>query len=259
MMAKRSANFTSDEVELLQTLVHKRWNKIECKKSDSLTWKQKQLSWDDLANEFNSTNRSLEHRPVNILKKKWDNLKKTLKQKVTSEKSYLKGTGGGPAKNSIIYSQSEIETLDLINIQATGNDAEFDCDLTDESDNGNDKENENVINKQSTSETVFDSMSSYPGKQNWNDYSPALLKTKISEPLIINIPASSDLSQDHGTINEKPKKYTGTTTNKKWCNLADEKLGIASLNKDKIQLEILQMKEKHAIEIEILQVELQIK
>jgi len=34
-----------------------------------------------------------------------------------------------------------------------------------------------------------------PGKQNWNDYSPALLKTKISEPLIINIPASSDLSQ----------------------------------------------------------------
>lgn len=61
--------------------------------------------------------------------------------------------------------------------------------------NGNDKENENVINKQSTSETVFNSMSSYPDKQNWNDYSPALLKTKISEPLIISIPASSDLSQ----------------------------------------------------------------
>jgi len=37
-------------------------------------------------------------------------------------------------------------------------------------------------------------MSSYPGKQNWNGYSPALLKTKVSEPLIINIPASSDLS-----------------------------------------------------------------
>jgi len=41
--------------------------------------------------------------------------------------------------------------------------------------------------------------------------------------------------------------------------MADEKLGITSLNKDKIQLEIQQMKEKYAIEIEILQVELQIK
>jgi len=36
--AKRSANFTADEAaELLQTLVHQQWDKIECKKSDSLT------------------------------------------------------------------------------------------------------------------------------------------------------------------------------------------------------------------------------
>lgn len=52
---------------------------------------------------------------------------------MTSEKSYLKGTGSGPAKNSIIYSQSEIETINWKNIQTTGNDAKFDCDLTDES------------------------------------------------------------------------------------------------------------------------------
>jgi len=38
-------------------------------------------------------------------------------------------------------------------------------------------------------------MPSYPENQNWNDYSTELLKTKISEPLIINIPPSSDLSQ----------------------------------------------------------------
>jgi hypothetical protein len=132
-MAKRSSNFSVIEIELLKSLVHKRWNKIECKKSDSLTWKQKQFSWEDLANEYNSNNNSLEHRPVNILKKKWDNLKKTIKQKVTAEKSYLKGTGGGPAKSLMNYSLSEIETLDLLNIQATGHDAEFDCDVADES------------------------------------------------------------------------------------------------------------------------------
>jgi len=131
-MAKRSANFSPDEMELLKSLVHKRWDKIECKKSDALTWKQKQSSWEDLADEFNC-NSSLEHRPVHILKKKWDNIKKTLKQKVTADKSYLKGTGGGPAKNVLIYSQSEMETLDHLAIQATGNDAVFDCDKDNES------------------------------------------------------------------------------------------------------------------------------
>ncbi|CAI6358573.1 unnamed protein product [Macrosiphum euphorbiae] len=118
-MAKRSTNFSSDEVELLKTLVHKRWDKIECKKSDSLTWKQKQFSWEDLSKEYNCNSISLEHRPANILKKKWDNIKKTLKQKVTAEKSYIKGTGGGPPKNVSVYSVSEMETLDLLTTQAT--------------------------------------------------------------------------------------------------------------------------------------------
>jgi len=127
-MAKRSTNFSSDETELLKTLVHKRWDKIECKKSDSLTWKQKQSSWEDLAKEYNCNSISLENRPVNILKKKWDNIKKTIKQKVTAEKSYIKGTGGGPAKNVAVYSLSEIETLDLLTTQATGDYAVFDCD-----------------------------------------------------------------------------------------------------------------------------------
>jgi len=72
-VAKRSINFPSEEIELLKTLVYKRWEKIECKKSDSLTRKQKKSSWEDLAEEFNC-NSSHEHRPVNILKKKWDNI-----------------------------------------------------------------------------------------------------------------------------------------------------------------------------------------
>jgi len=127
-MAKRSTNFSSDEIELLKTLVHKRWDKIECKKSDSLTWKQKQSSWEDFGKEFNCNSMSLEHRPVNIIKKKWDNIKKTLKQKVTAEKSYIKGTGGGPAKNVSVYSVSEMETLDHLTTQAAGDYAVFDCD-----------------------------------------------------------------------------------------------------------------------------------
>lgn len=44
---KRSTNFSSKETEFLKILVNKRWDKIECKKSDSLTWKQKQAIWED--------------------------------------------------------------------------------------------------------------------------------------------------------------------------------------------------------------------
>jgi len=47
---------------------------------------------------------------------------------VTAEKSYIKGTGGGPAKNVSVYSLSEIEMLDLLTTQATGDYAVFDCD-----------------------------------------------------------------------------------------------------------------------------------
>jgi len=46
---------------------------------------------------------------------------------VTTEKSYIKGTGG-PAKNVSVYSVSEMETLDHLTTQATGDYAVFDCD-----------------------------------------------------------------------------------------------------------------------------------
>jgi len=47
---------------------------------------------------------------------------------VTAEKSYIKGTGGGPAKNVSVYSVSEMETLDHLTTQATGDYSVFDCD-----------------------------------------------------------------------------------------------------------------------------------
>lgn len=46
---------------------------------------------------------------------------------MTAEKSYLKGTAGGPASTLEVYSQSEMEALDNLTIQVTGNNTVFDC------------------------------------------------------------------------------------------------------------------------------------
>jgi len=48
--------------------------------------------------------------------------------------------------------------------------------------------NDNAIsNNPSTSKIEFNSLSSNPGKQDWDDYSPALLKTPISKQLVSSL------------------------------------------------------------------------
>lgn len=48
--------------------------------------------------------------------------------------------------------------------------------------------NDNAIsNNLSTSKIELNSLSSNPGKQDWDDYSPALLKTPISKQLVSSL------------------------------------------------------------------------
>jgi len=70
----------------------------------------------------------MENRSTNVLRKKWENCKKTVKSKVCNEKKYVKGTGGGPPIPTASFSATENQILSLINIQATGDDSLFDCD-----------------------------------------------------------------------------------------------------------------------------------
>lgn len=93
ILKKRSSNFTHTEVDLLQSLVTKYWDQLESKKSDTQTWKQKNACWEKLTDEFNSQNSVMENRSTNVLRKKWENCKKTVKSKVCNEKKYVKGTG----------------------------------------------------------------------------------------------------------------------------------------------------------------------
>lgn len=53
---KRSPNFTTSELELLQKICLKNYNIIENKKSNAVSWQSKQAQWDKIALEFNAQN-----------------------------------------------------------------------------------------------------------------------------------------------------------------------------------------------------------
>lgn len=68
---------------------------MECKKSNVLTWKDKEKVWLKIENEFNSTNSSKTFRSVKHLIEKYNNLKKDTKKKFALEKINVSKTGGG--------------------------------------------------------------------------------------------------------------------------------------------------------------------
>lgn len=77
---KRAPNFSKNEEQLLIGLVEKYKNIIECKKSNVLTWKDKEKAWLKIEMEFNSKNNGNTFRSAKYLKEKFNNLKKKLKE-----------------------------------------------------------------------------------------------------------------------------------------------------------------------------------
>lgn len=78
-----------------------------------------------MANEFNS--QSVEHfRTSTVLKYKYENIKRTVKKMYADEKTFNRGTGGGPTKS---FPGSLIATVEeLLQTKMTGESAVFDSD-----------------------------------------------------------------------------------------------------------------------------------
>lgn len=51
----RNPNYTKEEQILLLNVLQKYKNTIENKKTDHVTWKEKDKAWDDICNKFNAT------------------------------------------------------------------------------------------------------------------------------------------------------------------------------------------------------------
>ncbi|XP_031345540.1 uncharacterized protein LOC116172463 [Photinus pyralis] len=118
--------FKEQEVQLLMTLVNKYKVIIENKKTDAITWKQKQTTWEEITNEFNANNDV--YRSCKNIKGKYENLKKNAKKKFATEKRNVYKTGGGVDK-PVLITETDQKIKEIIGISLEGLINQFDSDV----------------------------------------------------------------------------------------------------------------------------------
>lgn len=123
---KRGSNFSSFEVELLMSLVKKYKTVVENKKTNAVTWKEKQSTWDKIASEFNASSGNCIRTTRNI-RCKYENLKKIAKKKFAAEKRETYRTGGGSAAPVGITS-TDIAVKEIVGVGVEGLVNMFDSD-----------------------------------------------------------------------------------------------------------------------------------
>lgn len=86
------SDYTEEEKDLLQELVRKYKNFVECKKSNAVSLQAKSKAWERLCDDYNSMP-NVRPRTVKQLRKWWDNLKQKWKKEKAKEVRGSMGTG----------------------------------------------------------------------------------------------------------------------------------------------------------------------
>lgn len=82
---KRSPNFTEKEIKILMKLVFAHIDIIESKKTDSETWRVKDIVWNNVAENFNNCSGTTK-RTVETVRQKYDSVKKLARKKDAKNK-----------------------------------------------------------------------------------------------------------------------------------------------------------------------------
>ncbi|XP_073961937.1 uncharacterized protein [Choristoneura fumiferana] len=91
---ERNLNFSREETDMLVSLVEKNKHIIENKKSDAVTWKEKEEKWKAIESAFNSSGIGV-FRSAKHLRTKYEALKRSTRKKASSIRAELYKTGGG--------------------------------------------------------------------------------------------------------------------------------------------------------------------
>ncbi|CAH0562820.1 unnamed protein product [Brassicogethes aeneus] len=180
---KRGANFTQTERRHLLTVVNRYKHIIENKKTDAVTWKEKESTWKKIEVEFNSTTEGIP-RSDKQLKLKYEAVKKELKKNFSSHKKYVLGTGGGRhVPEPAVQTEEENELFHTIAISASGLESRFDSDAL------------AGISGIPVREVVSTPKDSNPIDQfrevEWDEPSAGFLQTKVHPALRIDAQASA--------------------------------------------------------------------
>ncbi|KAB0790385.1 hypothetical protein PPYR_15249 [Photinus pyralis] len=116
---QRTINFSEKEVRLLTDICLKYSSILENKKTDAVTWKEKNTTWEQITAEFNSQNESSNYRDTKNLRLKYDCLKREIKAKKAKNKLEIYKTGGGKPEGTP-YTDYEEKILDVITLSLEG-------------------------------------------------------------------------------------------------------------------------------------------
>lgn len=126
MKRERQANFSADEVDVLLKTISNFKNIIENKKTDAITWQQKDNAWDKITTQFNSSSGKC-LRNKKSLRAKYEDLKKAVKKKLANNRMELFKTGGGQAQTKNLTNVEE-QMLSMLPSMIHGLSSPWDCD-----------------------------------------------------------------------------------------------------------------------------------
>lgn len=131
---RRGANFSSNEITFLMRCLLPEIGTIENKKTDGTTLKEKHNAWKRITHTFNSlmglSNNDF-HRDINSIKLKYENIKRTLKRKITANKQNYQKTGGGPSADIKLLWYEE-QLYSFLQLGIDGLDPQGDSDMPEE-------------------------------------------------------------------------------------------------------------------------------
>ncbi|KAK9700651.1 Myb/SANT-like DNA-binding domain [Popillia japonica] len=123
---KRSKNFTEMETGFLIDVVIRHIEIVENKKTDAVTWKEKEVVWNKIAEELQAIAGTTD-RTSAILRSKYESIKQNIKSKLTKNKTEIFKTGGGSAELSVLTSYEQ-KLMGYIQINLHGIPCNFDSD-----------------------------------------------------------------------------------------------------------------------------------
>ncbi|XP_045459556.1 fibrinogen silencer-binding protein-like [Melitaea cinxia] len=123
---ERSVNFSREEVDTLIKLVEKNKLVIENKKSDAVTWAEKERCWKSIEIDFNSAS-GVTFRSAKTLRLKYEGIKRDTRKKSALIRAETYQTGGGPSSAPVL-TPSEVKVKEMILLSIDGMDSKFDSD-----------------------------------------------------------------------------------------------------------------------------------
>ncbi|KAF5281909.1 hypothetical protein FQR65_LT14435 [Abscondita terminalis] len=240
----RAPNFASDEKARLLKIIFNYKDIIENKKTDAITWREKEQAWEDITEEFNASCSNLNRRSVASVKGFFENQKrKTTKEAAVRKREAIK-TGGGV---TTIKDDPLLDlTMSIINKKTVlGLDNPFDDDRTLATTSQSCDNYETVIELEEGEQIPI------PYQEiDWGNHKPSQLQLPLHHKLLEVKQCSSknkEVTHDQHSVQDTPKskkqcfpKSSNASVAKKYEDLAEIKKEVAQT-----QLRILKSFEEY--------------